>query len=69
MWIEHYLAKYRPMSAALSAESIRQDLIVEFELEPAYAVIEREEDFATRATRWTFDPRSQADRRFAGSNT
>ena len=55
VWIERYLAKYRPMSADLSAEFIRQNLIVEFEPERAFGVIEREDDFSTRATRWTFD--------------
>ena len=55
VWIERYIAKYRRMSADLSAEFIRQNLIVEFEPERAFAVIEREDDFATRATRWTFD--------------
>ncbi len=55
MWIERYIAKYRPMSADLSAEFIRQNLIVEVEPERALAVIEREEEFATRATRWRFD--------------
>lgn len=55
LWIERYLAKYRPMSADLSAEFIRKNVIVEFEPERAFAVIEREDDFATRATRWAFD--------------
>ena len=54
MWIERYLAKYRQMSADLSAEFIRHNLIVEFGLERAFAVIEREDEFATRATRWVF---------------
>ncbi|HUR22818.1 MAG TPA: pyridoxamine 5'-phosphate oxidase family protein [Acidimicrobiales bacterium] len=55
VWIARYMAKYRPMSADLSAEFIRQNLIVEFEPEGALAVIERDEEFATRATRWRFD--------------
>ena len=55
MWIERYLAKYRPMSADLSAEFIRQNLLFEFRPDRAFAVIEREEEFATRATRWRFD--------------
>ena len=57
LWIERYLAKYRPMAADLSAEFIRQNLVVEFEPERAFAVIEREDEFATRATRWVFDRR------------
>ncbi len=55
LWIERYLAKYRSMSADLSAEFIGQNLIVEFVPERAFAVIEREDEFATRATRWVFD--------------
>jgi general stress protein 26 len=54
-WIERYLAKYRPIAEDLSADFIRQGLIVEFEPERAFAVIEREDEFATRATRWEFD--------------
>jgi PPOX class probable F420-dependent enzyme len=53
-WIERYLAKYQPISPDLSAEFIRQNLIVEFEPERAFAVIEREEEFSTRPTRWVF---------------
>ena len=45
------------MAADLSAEFIRQNLIVDFEPERAFAVIEREDEFATRATRWVFDRR------------
>ena len=55
VWIERYLAKYRPISADLSAEFIRRNLVVEFEPERALAVIERESEFATRATRWRFE--------------
>jgi pyridoxine/pyridoxamine 5'-phosphate oxidase len=55
VWIERYLAKYQQIAANLSAEFIRQNLIVEFESERAFAVIEREDEFATRATRWVFD--------------
>ncbi|MDQ6726363.1 MAG: pyridoxamine 5'-phosphate oxidase family protein [Actinomycetota bacterium] len=56
VWIERYLAKYRPMSADLSAEFIRRNTVVEFQPKRAFAVIEREDEFATRATRWVFDP-------------
>ncbi|MGI9120992.1 MAG: pyridoxamine 5'-phosphate oxidase family protein [Acidimicrobiales bacterium] len=56
-WIERYLAKYQPISPAISASFLRQNLIVEFEPERAYAVIEREEEFSTRATRWVFEAR------------
>jgi pyridoxine/pyridoxamine 5'-phosphate oxidase len=54
LWIERYLDKYRSMAADLSAEFIRQNLIVEFVPERAFAIIEREDEFATRATRWDF---------------
>jgi nitroimidazol reductase NimA-like FMN-containing flavoprotein (pyridoxamine 5'-phosphate oxidase superfamily) len=56
VWVERYLAKYRPLSADLSAEFIRQNVVVEFEPDRALAVIEREAEFATRATRWRFGP-------------
>ncbi len=51
-WIDRYLAKYRPLSADLSAEFLRQNLIVEVTPDRAFAVIEREDEFSTRATRW-----------------
>ena len=53
-WIERYLAKYRPMAPDLSAEFIRQHLLLEFMPDRAFAVIEREDEFSTRATRWVF---------------
>ena len=53
-WIERYLSKYRPMSAELSADFVRENLLVEVTPQRAFAVIEREEEFATRATRWRF---------------
>jgi len=54
-WIERYLAKYRSISPDISADFLRQNLIVEFQPERAFAIIEREEEFSTRATRWVFD--------------
>jgi len=54
-WSERYLAKYQPISADISADFLRRHLMFEFEPERAIAVIEREEDFSTRATRWVFD--------------
>jgi hypothetical protein len=56
VWIERYLAKYRPLMPDLSAEFIRQNVVVEFAPARALAVIEREDEFATRATRWRFEP-------------
>jgi len=53
-WIERYLAKYRPISPDISADFLRRHLMLEFVPERAFAVIEREEEFSTRATRWVF---------------
>lgn len=52
VWIERYLAKYTPLEPELSAGFLRANLLLEFVPERAYAVVEREEQFATRATRW-----------------
>ena len=41
--------------ADLSADFIRQNLVIEVEPERAFAIIERAEEFATHATRWVFD--------------
>lgn len=54
-WIERYLAKYRPLAPDLDADFLRQNVVVELIPERAFAVIEREDEFATRATRWRFD--------------
>ena len=54
-WVERYLRKYRPMYADLSAEFVRRNLMIEFVPERAFAIIERDEEFATRATRWVFE--------------
>ncbi len=53
-WIARYLAKYQPISPELQGGFLRAHLFVEFVPERAFAVIEREREFATRATRWTF---------------
>jgi nitroimidazol reductase NimA-like FMN-containing flavoprotein (pyridoxamine 5'-phosphate oxidase superfamily) len=55
-WIERYLAKYQPIQPDISADFLRQHLMLEFVPERAFAVIEREEEFSTRATRWVFSP-------------
>lgn len=55
VWIDRYLAKHQPLSPELSAEFIRSSLMFEVQPERAFAVIEREDEFSTRATRWTFD--------------
>jgi hypothetical protein len=53
-WIERYLTKYRPMSADLSADFLRANVLVEVTPDRAFAIIEREAEFAERATRWRF---------------
>jgi nitroimidazol reductase NimA-like FMN-containing flavoprotein (pyridoxamine 5'-phosphate oxidase superfamily) len=53
-WIDRYLVKYRPVSSELSADFLHQNLLFEVVPERALAVIERESEFATRATRWSF---------------
>lgn len=53
-WVERYLAKYRSMAPELTAEFIRQNVLVEFVPERAFAVIETADEFSTRATRWVF---------------
>ena len=55
VWIERYMAKYGPLEEALSAEFIRDHLMVEVTPTRAFAIIERADEFATRATRWVFD--------------
>lgn len=53
-WIERYLAKYQPLEASLDAEFLRQNALYELTPDRAFAVIERADEFATRATRWVF---------------
>jgi len=53
-WIERYLAKYQPMAPDLSADFLRAHLMLEFVPQRAFAIIEREAEFSTRATRWVF---------------
>src|SRR3954471_19142670 len=53
-WIERYLAKYGPPEPNLTGDFLRQHLFFEFVPERALAVIERADEFATRATRWVF---------------
>jgi Pyridoxamine 5'-phosphate oxidase len=55
IWIGRYLTKYVPLSPELSADFLRQNLAFEVVPQRALAVIERADEFATRATRWRFD--------------
>lgn len=67
LWIERYLAKYTPISPDLSGDFLRQNLVIEFAPERAFAIIEREDEFATRATRWHFEPgSSETSSRYGG---
>jgi len=54
-WVERYMAKYGPIEPELNAEFIRDHLMVEVTPTRAFAVIERADEFSTRATRWVFD--------------
>lgn len=54
VWVDRYLAKYQPFSAELTPEFLGQNVLFELTPERAFAVIEREEEFATRATRWVW---------------
>lgn len=53
-WVARYLAKYAAATPGLDAAFLRANLLVEVVPERAYGVIEREPEFATRATRWRF---------------
>lgn len=53
-WIARYVAHYRAAAPELSADFLRANLVVEVVPERAFGVIEREDEFATRATRWDF---------------
>lgn len=54
-WTDRYLAKYRPISPGLDAAFLDQNLIIELEPERAFGIVEREEEFSNRATRWVFE--------------
>lgn len=53
-WIDRYLVKYQPISPELSGDFLAGNLLLEFQPVRAFAVIEREDEFAVRATRWVF---------------
>lgn len=54
-WVERYVAKYRPVLPSLDPDFVRSNAIVEVVPEKVFGIIEREEEFAARATRWVFD--------------
>lgn len=54
-WVQRYVAKYQPVAPELTADFVRQGLVIGFRPERAFAVIETPEAFSTRATRWVFE--------------
>ena len=54
-WVDRYMAKYAAIEPELTPEFIRGNVMVEVVPERAFAVIERTDELATRATRWHFD--------------
>jgi len=53
-WVERYLAKYQPLAEGLTADFLRANALFELEPDRAFGVIEREEEFSVRPTRWVF---------------
>ena len=53
-WIARYVAKYAPLAPDLTADFLRANVVVELVPERAFAIVEREDEFAERATRWRF---------------
>ena len=53
-WVERYLAKYTPIEPELSGDFLRAHAFFEMTPSRAFAVIERTDEFANRATRWRF---------------
>lgn len=53
-WIERYMDKYQALSPELSRDFLRQNAFFEVVPTSAFGIIEREAEFATRATRWTW---------------
>ena len=51
-WIERYLTKYD--GAGVTAEFLRSNAVFEMIPERAFGIVEREDEFSNRATRWRF---------------
>ena len=66
VWVQRYLAKYRPLAADLSAEFIRANLMFEFVPQRAFGIVERADAFAERATRWRWPDSPNPGRGFDG---
>jgi hypothetical protein len=58
MWIERYLATYRPLEDSLSGDFLRANACFEVVPHQAFALIERADAFSTRPTKWVFSPDS-----------
>ena len=54
-WIDLYLGTYRPISPELAPEFLHDNLAYEVVPVRAFGIIEREDAFAERATRWVFE--------------
>ncbi len=52
VWIERTLDKYRSVVPDLGAPFLRRNLMFEVTPERAFAVIDRDDEFSTRPTRW-----------------
>jgi PPOX class probable F420-dependent enzyme len=53
-WIDRYVAKYRSEVPEGLGDFVRSHAMFEIHPRVAFAIIEREEEFALRATRWRF---------------
>ncbi|WP_214401956.1 pyridoxamine 5'-phosphate oxidase family protein [Pseudonocardia lacus] len=53
-WVERYLAKYVPIAPDLTAEFLDANLLVEIAPRRAFGIVERADEFAERATRWSW---------------
>jgi len=54
-WVDRYLEKYLPMSPTLDGEFLRAHASFEVVPSRGFGVIERDQEFSERATRWTFE--------------
>lgn len=54
-WVRHYLDKYVTFSTDLDASFVTANQCFEVLPERVFGIIERDDEFATRATRWTFN--------------
>jgi nitroimidazol reductase NimA-like FMN-containing flavoprotein (pyridoxamine 5'-phosphate oxidase superfamily) len=54
VWVDRYVEKYGPESPEGLADFVRQHAVFEITPTTAIAVIGREAEFSTRATRWRF---------------